>query len=180
MSLKTESEFTKKEIDRPEERLPYVPKLGTPVIIEDLGETTILENVIDPRSKESVAAQLQAETFLTAVKDGKGVREAAKEVGVPLRRLMGSPAIQKDLEQLLADYTWEATVRKEVSRATANKILIDGNYKERIDVMKVINADPEVGIGSGPQVAVQTNIVLSDETAKVAEKVLDIKIDGLD
>lgn len=184
MSLKSDTEFTKSDLPNyPEDNYEIevlLPVVGKPLLSQDLGTINTIEEQIDTRKSLVIGAELQAKAFVEAVKEGKTLAVAAKDAGVPVHKLMGSPAVQKQLQQMLSEYTIDGEIRKALSRATANQILLEGNYKERIDVMKVINADPEVGITNGPQIAVQTNIMLSDETRKAAEAALTIDIEGLD
>lgn len=186
MSLKSDTKFTKSDLPNyPEDNYEIevlLPVVGKPLLSADLGAITTIEEKIDTSTRKPVVigAELQAKAFVDGVKEGKTLAVAAKDAGVPVHKLMGSPTVQKQLQQMLSEYTIDGEIRKALSRATANQILLEGNYKERIDVMKVINADPEVGITNGPQVNVQTNIMLSDETRKAAESAMTIDIEGLD
>lgn len=147
----------------------------------DFGEPTKELETFITAEPARIIEQIQSDMFINGIKSGLTKPESAAEVGIPLRSLMGSPVVRKDLTRLLDDYTIAAEHRKAAVRATTNKILLEGNFKEQLDAAKIIAADPEVGL-SGPSTLVQVNNnnIIPEPIRALADSVDAIVVEGLD
>lgn len=119
---------------------------------------------IEVVAKDKPDKNLLSKKFVNLIGQGYKPGEAAKLVGTSIKGIMSDSKVRKQIEGLLKDYKLQADVRRDLVRATTNKIVLenmDGDptqQKLALDAAKVIAADTEVGINAPPQPGIQINV----------------------
>jgi hypothetical protein len=125
-----------------------------------------------PSVTESRVEVIRAAAFIESVKDGASATEAARLAGTTLAEIEHDPVIMAAVRHLVKEYSLDSATRKRTLRAKLNKILLEGDDKDALQAAKQIADDPEMGMGSGPTVAVQMNF--NDTTRRVLDSVGEV------
>lgn len=121
------------------------------------GPADIALKVNPVRAKASDVFNLKAKQFVELLKSGVKPGEAAHRLHTSVRSLMNKEDAQRQIRETVENFTFDAAVRKLLVRAMANKVLLEADKandtKTTLEVIKIINADSEVGVDSPPQMS---------------------------
>lgn len=114
--------------------------------------------------------KIRAAKFVELVQGGATAVDAARQVGSLPATLSKDPDVKALVATLLEQFTFPAEQRKKMARAKANEIMLTGDPRDAINALKIVAADPEVGIAQqAPLIAQQflstelTNFMESQE-----------------
>lgn len=113
--------------------------------------------------------KIKAIKFVEALKEGLDIHEAARKVGTKARYMVNDPDVQFMAKELIAKYTLDADTRRKLSRAKTNQLVLEGENKDAINALKILNDDPEVGIGGQPAAVLNQQFNLSPATASLLQ-----------
>jgi hypothetical protein len=114
-------------------------------------------------SRASSVGQMKAQKFVSLLKEGVKPGEAAHRLHTSLKHIMSEPQAKGMIRQIIEGYTLDASVRRLLARALVNKIALEadaaGDAKTVLDAVKIMGADPEVGLNAAPQTNVNIAVI---------------------
>lgn len=118
------------------------------------------------------------EKFMQLIQQGVEPEEATRTTGLNRLNIPPRELVKVFTESTLGNYYMNDAVRRQLVKASANKILIDsmmkGDSDTALKAIKQISSDPDVGLTAAPQPVVNINI---NEAKEALDAVKDIEFD---
>lgn len=132
------------------------------------GPSEVETKVSPARAKASDIGKLRAKKFVELLRLGRRPSEAAHALHTTVQEMMMHSDVQKQVKDLVDEFSFDAQQRKALVRAGANKIALTnlkdgGDPKLALEALKLIGDDHEVAIkGQAGQQQIQVDVVLKN------------------
>jgi hypothetical protein len=144
-----------------------------PQVIE--AEVKKFTMVTKPKKKLTEVRKAKVEAAIAVLDSGGTIKDAAKAGHIPYNEISKDLAVANRALDLIRGYKMTAEMRKSLTRAKLNQILLDGDTKDSLAAAKIISEDPEVALTShAPQATINLG-VFGDDTKVVLDNLPELK-----